>query len=139
MSGRRGAAVLAVVALVLAGCGGGPKTHPVRGKVVVADGDVAQLADGHVEFVREDDPGVRADGLIGPDGRFEMQTQLQGKLLTGAAEGTYRARIILPDADGGGGRRRPRPIHDRFLDFKTSGLTFQVPTDGEITVTVSRK
>jgi hypothetical protein len=139
MSGRWGVAVLAVAALAMAGCGGGPKTYPVRGKVVLADGDVARLADGHVEFEREGDPGVRADGLIGPDGRFEMQTQLQGKLLKGAAEGTYRARIVLPDADGdGGGKRRPRPVHPRFLDFQTSGLTFQVPTDGEITVTVSR-
>jgi hypothetical protein len=131
----------ALALLAVAGCGGGgPKTYPVRGRVVLADGDIKELANGHVEFMLENDQTVRADGKIQPDGSFTMQTQQQGKLLHGAVEGKYLARIIPPeDEDGDGRKRRPPPIHPRFLDFKTSGLSFPVPTSGAITVTVSRR
>ncbi|MGL4550029.1 MAG: hypothetical protein ACRC33_02480, partial [Gemmataceae bacterium] len=47
-------------------CGpGGPRTHPVRGKVVVASADVKALAGGHVEAALEGDPAVRASGRSG--------------------------------------------------------------------------
>src|SRR5262249_43078254 len=126
---------------LLAGCGeAGPKIYPLRGKVVLADGDVKQLADSHVEFVLESDSAVRADGRIGRDGGFEVQSQHEGKLRKGAPEGTYRARIILSDEyAGSAGKRRPRPVHARFLDFKKSGLSFKAPTDGDIPVNVSQR
>jgi hypothetical protein len=133
-------AVVALALCGLAGCGGGLKTYPVRGKVVLTDGDVKQLADSHVEFMLESDPMVRADGLIGPDGSFAVQMQHKGKLLKGAPEGTYRARIILSgESDGNGPKRSQRPVHPRFLQFKTSGLSFKVPTSADVTVTVSRR
>jgi hypothetical protein len=135
--------VFAVAALALAGCGGGPKIHPVRGKVVVADGEIGRLAGKHIELELEDDPAVRADGLIDQEGRFELQTMHQGKLHKGALEGKYRARIVLGDGDDDDEKPKRRnrrvPVHERFLDFKTSGLAYQIPADGELTVQVSLK
>jgi len=145
MPGRWGPAsrgfVFAVALLGLAGCGGGPKVHSVRGKVVLADGEVSQLAGKHIEFELENNPAVRADGLIDSEGRFELQTMHQGKLHKGALEGKYRARIVLSgdDDEEKPKRRRGRLVHERFLDFKTSGLTYQVPTEGDITITLSKK
>jgi hypothetical protein len=146
MSSRRGAAgweaaVVALALLGLAGCGGGgPKTYPVRGKVVLADGDVQQLAGSYVEFMLESDSTMRASGTIEPDGSFALQTLHEGKILKGAPEGTYRARIIPSEEDDGSARkRRPKPVHNRFLDFKTSGLSFKVPANGDVTVNVSQR
>lgn len=126
--------------LGLAGCGAADelKTYPVRGKVVLAEGDVKQLAGGHVEFMLESDPTLRASGKIEPDGGFVMQMQHKGKLLKGAAEGKYLARIILSQEDDAP-KGRSKPVHNRFLDFQKSSLSFKVPTDGDITVNVSRR
>ncbi len=134
-------AVVAAAALALAGCGhDGPKTYTVRGKFVLADGDVKQLADSYIECVPESDGNVRADGTIGPDGSFELQILHKGQVVTGAPEGTYQARIILSDEyETAGPKRRPPPIHPRFLNPKTSGLTLKVPTDGAVTLNVSRR
>lgn len=141
MPSRWGGVVLAAALLGAAGCGeGGLKTYPVRGTVVLAGGDVKQLADCHVELVHETDPDARPSGLIGPDGRFEVQTLYKGKTLNGAPEGSYKARIILASSDDGERPKRPgRPVHARFLDANTSGLTYKVPADGEITVNLSAK
>src|SRR5688572_30500176 len=115
MSHRRCAAVVALALLGLAGCGGGGiKTYPVRGKVVLADGDVKELAGSHVEFMLESDPLVRSNGIIGPDGSFQMETLHEGKILRGAPEGTYKARIIPGDPDDEGvPKRRGQPVHAR--------------------------
>jgi hypothetical protein len=135
-----GAAAVALALLGLAGCGGGIKTYPVRGKVAVEGGDAKDLAGCHVQFMLESDNLVQPDGLIGPDGSFEMQTLHDGKILRGAPEGAYKARIILgQDEDEGRPKRRGQPVHKRFLDFKTSGLSYQVPTSGDITVTVAKR
>jgi hypothetical protein len=145
MASRRGAAgcsatVGVLTLLGLTGCGGEElKTYPVSGKVVLADGDVQQLAGSYVEFMLESDPLMRASGTIGPDGRFEVETLYKGKVLKGAAEGKYQARIILSDDDGGTPKRRSQLVHNRFLDFKTSGLSLTVPTSGEATFNVSRR
>jgi hypothetical protein len=134
-------AVVALVLLGLAGCGGDRlKTYSVRGKVVLADGDVQQLAGSHVEFMLESDSTMRASGTIEPDGSFALQTLHKGTLLKGAPEGTYRARLILSDEDQGSRPKQGyKPVHKRFLDFKTSGLSFKVPTNGDVTVNVSQR
>ena len=64
-----------LLSLAFTGCGpGGPKTHPVRGKVELAGADAAPLAGSHVEAALVSDPNVRASGEIQPDGRFSLQT-----------------------------------------------------------------
>ena len=102
--------------------------------------ELMRLAGGHVELMLDTDPTVRSDGLIEPDGSFTLQTLHQGQVLRGAPAGSYKARIILPEPEDGGGRKgRPAPVHSRYLDFKTSGLSVTVPTSGSVTLTVSRK
>src|SRR5262245_46016999 len=95
---------LALVLGAAAGCGDSG-THAVRGKVELPGGDVAQLAQAHVEFQLEGNPAVRADGLIGPDGRFEVQSLREGRLVRGMPPGTYRARLLF--GDDAPARRRP--------------------------------
>jgi hypothetical protein len=131
----------ALVLASLAGCGNsGPKTYPVKGKIEFADGDVKQLAGQYVEFKLESDPPLVVSGEIQDDGTFTLGMLHEGKLYKGAPEGTYRARIVLPEEeDEEGARRRPTVVHSRFLDFDRSGLSFKLPTSGDITVKVSRR
>jgi hypothetical protein len=128
---------LAVVGVAAAGCGSaGPRTHPVAGRVELVGGGAGQLAGHHVEVARADDPTVRAAGVIGPDGRFRLETLAGGKVLPGAWEGEYRARLVLTDE--GDGTKKPK-LPRRYLDFKSSGLTVRVPADGEVTLTLATK
>jgi len=134
------AAVVAVVLLGVLGCGDpGLKTYPVRGNVELAGGDVKVLAGSHVEAALVRDNTTRASGEIQPDGTFALQTQHQGVLLKGAPEGQYEARIILTDDDRKARKQAAQAVHARFLRFNTSGLTFQVPTNGDVTLKVSRR
>ena len=56
-------AKLALV-LVLAGCGASLKTAPVKGQVEFTDGEIAELAESHVELEADDDPTLRGSGVI---------------------------------------------------------------------------
>ena len=89
-----------VLALTLCGCGGGgPKTHPVAGRVEVTGGNPAPLAGSTVEVALDRDPTVRAFGEIQPDGQFELQSLHAGEVRAGIPEGTYAVRIIPNDED----------------------------------------
>jgi hypothetical protein len=129
-----------VAVVVLSGCSsGGPKTHAVRGKVEIKDGDVVILTGSNLEMMLETDETMRANGRIDSDGSFEVQTQHEGKILAGAPEGKYRVRIILGDeSDEGVPKRKGNPIHPRYFSFETSGLSFTVPA-GDYTVSLSKK
>jgi hypothetical protein len=129
-----------VVLVVCVGCSaGGPKTHAVRGKVEIKDGDVAILTGSNVEMMLETDETVRANGRIGSDGSFEVQSQHEGLILPGAPEGKYKVRIILGDeSDEGVPKRTGNPIHPRYFSFETSGLSFTVPA-GDYTVSLVKK
>ena len=132
------ATLAAVGLLVLAGCGeSGPKTYPVSGKVALAGGDVQKLVGHSVEAALDGDTNVRATGIIGPDGTFTLETLLDGKITKGAREGTYRVRIFPADEDDSGKKLRKPPIAARHFKFETSGLSFQVPTKGEVALEVS--
>jgi len=124
----------------LSGCASsGVKVYPVKGKVEIKDGDVAILTGSNVELMQESDPLLRPSGKIEADGGFSLQTLHEGKILPGAPEGKYKARIILGDeSDAGVPKRKGDPIHKRFFDFETSGLTVTVPS-GDYTVSVSKK
>ena len=137
-SGRRirAWAVVAVAALcAAAGCGpAGPKTYPVRGKVELAGGDARNLAGATVEAAMDADPSVRASGVIAEDGSFALETLHAGVILKGAREGTYKARIILGDADDDrqARRRQREALNSKYTKFETSGLSFQVPAEGDV-------
>jgi hypothetical protein len=139
MGNVRKVVALAAVLLLAAGCGGGPEVHPVRGRIVLKDGDVGRLADAHVEFELRGAPKVRADGLIAPDGRFEVQALHRGQVLKGMPAGTYWVRLVLDDESKGAKKARPLPVSRQFLRFDTSGLSVTVPAPGDVTVTVARR
>jgi hypothetical protein len=134
------AAVLAFVGLWgMVGCGpAGPKTYPVRGKVELAGGDASNLAGNNIEAAMASDSTVRASGVIQPDGSFTLETLHAGVILKGAQEGNYQVRLILDDdGDRESKRRRRAALHPRYLDFKTSGLSFKVPTEGDVLLKVA--
>jgi len=115
------------------------KTYPVTGKVQITDGDTSLLAGSHVELMHETDQALRPTGKITPSGDFKIETLYQGRILPGAPEGTYKARIILGDeSDEGVPKRKGDPIHRRYFDFQTSGLTAKVPS-GDYNISLSRK
>lgn len=126
--------------IMLVGCGGkGLKTHPVSGKVEIKDGDVAILTGSGVEFQHETDEFLRPSGNLDSSGAFTVKTVHQGKIFVGAPEGKYKLRIILGDqSDEGVPKRKGDPIHKRFLEFNTSGLSVTVPSS-EYTVSLSKK
>ncbi len=129
-----------VLTLVLVGCGrGGPKTHPVRGYLLLSGGDIAHLAGSHIEAALTTEPTVRASGIIQEDGSFKLETLHAGATVAGAREGKYEVRIVLPDDDRETRRRASQAIAPRFLQFKTSGLTLDVPTTGDVTLAVTAR
>jgi hypothetical protein len=123
---------------LLAGCGpDGPKLHPVTLKVVVDGGNVADLAGSTVDAMIENDPATRASGAIEADGTVVLETLHSGKIRKGAQEGKYVVRIVLADDDPETRRKAAKAVAPKFRDFKTSGLSFQVPPPGEVTLTVN--
>ena len=137
---RGGAVATALSLFLLVGCSGeSVKTHPVVGKVEIVGGDVSVLTGSGVEFRHETDETLRPSGNIDSAGNFTVKTLHQGKIVMGAPEGKYKARIILGDeSDEGVPKRKGNPIHKRFLEFNTSGLSFTVPS-GEYAVKLSAK
>jgi hypothetical protein len=134
----RGAWVFLLLAGV-AGCGNGPKMHPVRGKVVYADG--SPMRGGTVMFEPMDPAAqVIARGVIDTEnGTFTLSTYREGD---GAMEGRHRAMVR-------GRRNNPKSqaldptlkdqIHPRFQSFQTSGLEFTVePKKNEFVITVEK-
>jgi hypothetical protein len=126
--------------LLAIGCGSSnPLTHPVQGRVQVSGGDAALLAGHSVEVALETDPTVRAYGEIREDGSFSLESLQAGEIQAGALEGTYLARIVLSDDDPERSRRVAATIDARALDFKTSGLSIQVPAAGTVALSIVRR
>lgn len=128
-----------LVAVLVVGCGGrgqdkGPKTAPVRGKIVFTKGgDVKTLADrqARIEFESVDQPGVRAAGMIEADGTFKLATVVEGGGSLGAVPGAHRVRFLLDERD-------EKYIAPQFLDFRKSGITVNVPSEQPIEIKVWR-
>jgi hypothetical protein len=125
----------------LGGCGpGGPKTHPVRGRVVTAKPDDLKILVGQaVEFQSTTEPETRGFGEIQADGSFTISTYRQGVSLPGAVEGTHQVRLMIDlgrDDAGGRPRKAKWPFDRRYTQFENSGWTVTVPTDGEVVLRV---
>ncbi len=116
-----------------------PKTYPVSGKLVLANGDVKRLAGHHVEASLESEPTVRASGIIGPDGGFTLETLHAGVILKGAREGKYQVRIVKADEDDEGRKLKKPPIAARYFQFQGSPLSFEVPTAGDVSLELRTK
>lgn len=116
----------------------GPRTYPVQGRVQLTTGDLKLLVGSSVEAALKTDPKVRSSGVIQADGSFSLETLVGGTILTGTPEGSYQARLILnDDADRRTQRQTRAALHARFLQFKTSGWSFDVPAQSDVTLTVS--
>lgn len=133
------AVVLAGVSLVgTSGCGlNKPRTAVIKGKVEFEGGDVRLLAGGHVEAVLTGDRRIEARGEIQADGSFTLATLHAGKIVNGARKGAYLARIVLSDEDPGSSQRPWQVLSHRFSQFRTSGLSIQVPSSGEVILKVA--
>ncbi len=132
--------LLGLAALALAGCGPAePALYPVEGTVKFFDG---APADGCiVEFRSEADAtkGLNARSEVGPGGVYRLKTVVNGKEKDGAVAGPHAVVVVGPPAGSSGG---PAPsVPQRFADYKTSGLAFEVKAQPENTypIVVDRK
>jgi len=118
---------------ILVGCGpGGPKTYSVKGKVVTAKAeDLKRLVAQAVELQSTVEPNTRGFGQIQADGTFTISTYRLGAALSGAIEGTHRARIAPTAHDDDDGRGRLR-VDRKYTRFDSSGWEIVVPTTGEV-------
>ncbi len=90
--------VVAMLALSFAaGCHGTrklPRTYPVSGKVLHADGTA--VSGGLIQFTPEKDTGVTTTGAIQPDGTFTLRTVVDNEDVAGAVEGPHTVTILPP-------------------------------------------
>jgi len=107
------------------------------GTVKLVGADVKVLTGSHVEAALISDNSVRASGVIEANGGFKLGTLHAGSVLNGAQAGKYQVRIVLADDDSQNQRRAANAIASRFLDFKTSGLEFDVPSRAGVTIELS--
>jgi hypothetical protein len=134
-----GVALSAVLGITICGCGkstpiNGPKTIPVRGKVIFTrGGTIKSLADkqARIELESVDQPGVRAAGTIQEDGAFEVATVTSEGGSNGAVPGAHRVRIDLDDS-------AQKLLAPQFLDFGKSGITITLPSDQPVEVRIWR-
>ena len=132
--------LLAISTLFFTGCGSsGPGIHPVKGQVQLVGGDSSPLVGHLVEIAKADDQQVRASGEIKTDGKFQLESLRDGKISSGTVAGKYLARIVLSDDDPQARQTAAAAIHPRFLKFNSSGLTVEVPSNGEVELQVSRQ
>lgn len=129
-----------LVILLVPACGpGGSPLFFVRGKVVITGGDVKTLAGGNVEASLESDANFRASGEIQADGTFQLESYREGKLVKGTIEGRYRVRVLPPSDDPATERRARGVLAARYQKFETSGLTFVVPTGGDVVLELNAR
>jgi hypothetical protein len=122
----RPTALLAVFAVLVAGCGKPAyqlETAPVRGKVTL---DGQPLASGYV--VVPTARGRMASGRIQPDGTFVMTTYDEGD---GVQVGTHPVIVneLPPDEFAPASNQKRVPIPTRYTSAGTSGLTVDVKPD----------
>jgi hypothetical protein len=134
------AAIFALVScVVVPGCGNaekatGPKTVPVRGKLVFTKGGDAKALfnrQGRVELESVEQPTIHAAGPIEEDGSFTVATVTAEGSSPGAIAGNHRVRLDLDD-------QAQRLVAPQFLDFVKSGLKITVPSDKPVEVQVWR-
>jgi hypothetical protein len=96
----RRAQILGILGMIALGCGEGgliydsqpgDPTHPVKGRVLLADGKPAE--GGRVIFNPVKGPGLQARGEIGSDGTFTLMSRTEGD---GAISGEYSVLVVIP-------------------------------------------
>jgi hypothetical protein len=110
--------------LLLVGCGSGPKTVPVSGRVTM---DKKPLANASITFSPTDpDPknaaGLESAGQTDSDGRYSLKMTQSNK--EGAAVGSYKVRISQIERGAKMVNRVPKVYN------QDTTLTFTVPAEG---------
>lgn len=135
--------VLLVCSLAgLTGCGDDrPKTYPVFGKVVYADGTTPEFGD--IEFFNQEHK-LNAHGKIQEDGTFKVGTY---DIDDGAVAGKHKVIILQRTRNHLSAKIEGRINHDhgdlmdtRYYDYRTSKLeaTVEPIERNEITLTVRK-
>lgn len=121
--------LLAVSALLFAGCGGAA-TYPAGGSVKYKDG--SPLPGAMVEFrCGEGDAIINARGEVQQDGAFTLTTFEDGD---GTVAGAHQAIVLPPvsDAPSNMSAAPPKPpLAFRFSKYETSKLEFTVNPSGD--------
>jgi hypothetical protein len=123
-NGLRGLGLcLLAVALAAAGCGGGTKTYPVRGKVIY---NGKAVPNGTVMFISATGPPVT--GEIQKDGSYSLKTTGAGN---GAPAGTYTVVVVAMEdmADRLPEGRNPLPpplVPNKYSNAATTDLKAEV-------------
>jgi hypothetical protein len=137
---RGGGFFFLIVAVSLAGCG--PRsvtlmaTVPVKGKVLLADGEPVRA--GRVTFVPKDADmgGAEPFGDLQKDGTFVLSTQKQGD---GAVPGRYVVYIDPIDYRSASPKKlTANPVPERYRRSATSDLVVEVRA-GEDDLTLKLK
>ena len=132
------------IGLLALGCGSekdvGPPTYPVKGQIIVKNGDVKPLVGGFVRLVSIADSKIIGMGEIQDDGTFGVGTFVDGKPRGGLPEGEYRARVEPPESeeqnsDDQPPRSRKGSLLPKYQTYETSGLKYAIKP-GENTITV---
>jgi len=112
---------LTLAALVASTAGCGSQMVPVHGKVTLPDGKPA--AGSQVVFQGgSEKQKFTARGDVGPDGTFHMSTEKPGD---GVPPGKYNVLVNPPPMVNAEGPYVV-PFHNKFTNFATSGLEFEV-------------
>jgi hypothetical protein len=122
------AALVLAVTLAMTGCGkSGPEFAKVSGSVKLSG---KPLTAGSVSFISGDPKRNNANGNIGPDGRYELQTTNPGD---GAELGEYTVIVsgIDPNAlntaaPGEPLKKMANPVPAKYEKPESSGLKFKV-------------
>jgi len=119
---------LAGLALLLAGCGeSGPQVFPVTGKVTLRNG--TPLRGGMILLESSGKPSLNGIGIVGDDGSYAIRTKTTPLL---EEEGAVAGRHLVsfcPAIRNGGLKKYEDVIHERYLDFDSSGMTIEVTND----------
>jgi len=124
--------LVACAGALAAGCGGVdlPDRARVQGLVTI---DGQPVTTGEITFMPDEARGTTgpsATGTIDATGRYRLTTDHQGRGGDGAIVGFHQVRIVAREL-GEPGSPSQSLIPAKYGDFKTSGLSAEVKSDGE--------
>jgi hypothetical protein len=112
--------------LLLAGCSR-RDLELQQGKILFSDGTAFAFA-GDVLEVRPVGQLQGGFAEIQADGSFAIETLEDGTIFRGCKPGTYEARIVVSDDDYDHKAQAAIAINEKYLQFESSGLRFELPT-----------
>jgi hypothetical protein len=90
-----------------------------------------------IELRSQADSKQLAFGEIKADGKFKIDSLVNGSVVHGAAPGVYSARIVISDDDYEHKKLSAKSIPKKYFQFETSGLSVTIPSTG-VTLQISK-